>query len=421
MAAVESILATKDMPFCPGCGHTVVANMLARVLKDLNIDPLDVIEVSDIGCCGLIDGVLRTHTVHGLHGRATALAMGIRLGLENPDKKVVVIMGDGGATIGLQHLLEAARQNVDITVILEDNMVYGMTGGQVSGLTPEPLKERKAPQETEVPPFDIVELVHVAGASYAAREIVGPKIADKLKKALQTPGFALVEIVEMCPSHGLKKIKELEQISRFPAVENEHPHPARRLQARKQPSLLDDLPRYPVPPMSPLQRPYRVLIAGSAGGGVQSAAQFLAQAGLAAGAFATKKGEYPITVGTGFSIAEVILSPHPIYYTGIEQPDVAIVVSVDGWQKIRSRIYPETRLLVDRTVPVEGDGNLQRFDWQKQAGARGAALLGIATWLQQEGVLPLETLKQVVLAHPKGERFWSGIDAGLEEKKSGEN
>jgi len=116
-------------------------------------------------------------------------------------------------------------------------------------------------------------------------------------------------------------------------------------------------------------------------------------------------------VGTGFSIAEVILSPQPIYYTGIEKPDVAIVVSWDGWEKIRPRIHPETRLLVDTTVPVEGDGNLQRFDWKKQAGARGAALLGIATWLEQEEVLPLEMLKQVVLAHPKGERFWSGIES----------
>ncbi len=410
MAAVESILAKKDMPFCPGCGHTVVANVLARVFQELNLNPLDVIEVSDIGCCGLIDGVLRTHTVHGLHGRATALALGIRLGLDNPDKKVIVMMGDGGATIGLQHLLEAARQNVDITVILEDNMVYGMTGGQVSGLTPEPLKERKAPEEREVPPFDIVELVHVAGASYAAREIVGPKVKEKLKKALMTPGFSLVEIVEMCPSHGLKKIKELEQVAHFPAVENEAPHLPRRLRFEDRPSLLQGVPTYSAAEGPNIRQPYRILIAGSAGGGVQSAAQFLAQAGIAAGAFATKKGEYPITVGTGFSIAEVILSPHPIYYTGIEQPDVAIVVSVDGWEKIRGRISRETLLLVDSSVPIEGDWNVQRFEWQKQAGARGAALLGIATCLKQAEVLPLEVLRSVVLAHPKGERFWSAVE-----------
>ncbi len=412
MAAVESILATRQMPFCPGCGHTVVANMLAAALKELNIPPLDVIEVSDIGCCGLIDGVLKTHTVHGLHGRATALALGIRLGLENPQKKVIVIMGDGGATIGLQHLLEAARQNVDITVILEDNMVYGMTGGQVSGLTPEPLKEIKAPQETTVPPFDMVELVHVAGASYAAREIVGPKIKERLKKALQTPGFSLVEIVEMCPSHGLKKIKELEQFSRFPTVENEHPHHPRQVVFQQKESLLTNLPRYTVPSAPPLDRVYRVLIAGSAGGGVQSAGQFLAQAGIVAGGFATKKGEYPITVGTGFSVAEVILSPEPIHYTGIEQPDVAIVVTEDGWKKIRNRLHPQTLLIVDESLADVADASAIRLPLQMKAGSRGAALAGIAFWLLHQQVMALDFLKQAVSSHPKADRFTPLLQVG---------
>ncbi len=414
MAAVESILATRNMPFCPGCGHTVVANMLAAALKELHIPPLDVIEVSDIGCCGLIDGVLKTHTVHGLHGRATALALGIRLGLENPEKKVIVIMGDGGATIGLQHLLEAARQNVDITVILEDNMVYGMTGGQVSGLTPEPLKEIKAPPESTVPPFDLVELVHVAGASYAAREIVGPKVKDRLKKALQTPGFALVEIVEMCPSHGLKKIKELEQFSRFPAVENETPHQPRKMTFQTRESLLNHLPRYPITTSTPLERTYRILIAGSAGGGVQSAGQLLAQAGIVAGSFATKKGEYPITVGTGFSVAEVILSPAPIYYTGIEIPDVAIIVSPDGWEKVQHRLNAETLLIVDQGLDIPESFRKKALPLQHTAGPKGAALTGIAYWLCSEGVLPLESLQQAIASHPRAALFLPLLEKGMQ-------
>ncbi len=412
MAAIESILKTKEMPFCPGCGHTVVANMLAAVLKELQIDPLDVIEVSDIGCCGLIDGVLKSHTVHGLHGRATALALGIRLGLDNPGKKVIVIMGDGGATIGLQHLLEAARQNVDMTVILEDNMVYGMTGGQVSGLTPEELKAQKAPLETEVPPFDIVELVHVAGASYAARELVGAQVKEKLKKALQTPGFALVEIVEMCPSHGLKKIKELEQVNRFPLVEHLESHPPRQIAFTPKKSLLDDLPRYTVRKPLTLEEPVRIVIAGSAGGGVQSAAQFLAQAGIVAGAFATKKGEYPITVGTGFSIAEVILAPHTIHYTGIEEPDVAIVVSHDGWAKINHRISARTQLILDDSLAGEIRGQAQVLPLKAEVGARGASLAGITYWLRTSGILDSQTLKTVISDHPKADRFLPAVEAG---------
>ena len=130
----QKILTENKMPFCPGCGHGVAVNNISKALLELNYNPLDIIIVSDIGCSGLVDPLFKTHTVHGLHGRSPALGMGVSMGLADETKKIIVIQGDGGATIGLQHLMEAARRNIDITLLVFNNLLYGMTGGQMGGL-----------------------------------------------------------------------------------------------------------------------------------------------------------------------------------------------------------------------------------------------------------------------------------------------
>jgi len=402
------------MPFCPGCGHTVVTQQLSRAMEKLEISPFDVIEVSDIGCCGLIDGVIGSHTVHGLHGRSPALAMGIRLGLENPDKKVIVVIGDGGATIGLQHLLEAARQNVDITVLLLDNMIYGMTGGQVSGLTPELLKERMLPEESTVPPFNMVELVHQAGAAYAARVYVGPEVQPRLEEALQIRGFSMVEILEMCPAHGLKKLKEVKEISGFPPVIRRNERISRQLHRHQSKSLFESLTNIPTKYTSNLKDKIGILIAGSAGEGVQSAGQILASAGISAGLQTTKKGEYPITVGTGFSVAEVILSPEPIHYTGIDEPQVVIIVSRDGWEKVKGRIAPHTLLIVDEQIDLPAGTTGVRGKFREKAGHKGAALAAVAFWVRQSDSFPVQALQDVISDHPRSEALKKAIQAGID-------
>ena len=132
---MSDFLTSPRFPYCQGCGHHLVARNTVRALESLSLRPLDVVLVTDIGCHGIVDRAFATHTVHGLHGRAAALGAGIAMALP-AGKKVIVYIGDGGATIGLQHLLEAARLNVDMTVVVHNNMLYGMTGGQPSGLTP---------------------------------------------------------------------------------------------------------------------------------------------------------------------------------------------------------------------------------------------------------------------------------------------
>ena len=121
-------------PFCPGCGHSLILNSLNKALIQLQVDPEDIVIVSDIGCVGLSDKYFITNTFHGLHGRSVTYATGIKLA--NPELKVIVAMGDGGCGIGGHHLINAARRNIGVTVLVFNNFNYGMTGGEHSATTP---------------------------------------------------------------------------------------------------------------------------------------------------------------------------------------------------------------------------------------------------------------------------------------------
>ncbi len=198
-------LSTENLPFCKGCGHGLVAGALEKALGRIeNLDPRDLIVVTDIGCIGIIDRQFKAHTVHGLHGRSTALATGISMGLDDPGKKIIVFIGDGGATIGLQHILEAAHRNVNMTVLVHNNMLYGMTGGQPSGLTPCGFKTSTMPDGRPDGGMDICRLAYSAGAACARRLYALGDITDALEEALLVPGFSLLEAVEICPSYGVK-------------------------------------------------------------------------------------------------------------------------------------------------------------------------------------------------------------------------
>src|SRR3990172_7967939 len=146
------------MPFCKGCGHTNILNKLNDALTSLNLKPEDVCLVTDIGCIGLADPLFdRIHTVHTTHGRSTAFATGIELAdsiLGDSKAKTIVLIGDGGATIGLQHLIQAALLNVDVTVLVCNNFLYGMEGGQSSGFSPTDFVTPSTSWGSFIPPLD---------------------------------------------------------------------------------------------------------------------------------------------------------------------------------------------------------------------------------------------------------------------------
>lgn len=408
MKTDEKLLNKIKMPFCPGCGHGPNTRSITKALENLSYGQKDVIMVSDIGCTGLVDPLFNSHTIHGLHGRSPALGVGVALGVDNPDKKVIVLIGDGGATIGLQHILEAARRNINMTVIVFNNLLFGMTGGQMSGLSTNQFKDYKQSAD-EADPYDVVNLAHQAGANFAVRVNNIKNYTSILEEAYKTPGFSLVELSSLCTSYGMKKIAEFQHFIE-PEERLTKNRPVGFSPRRETRSLLANLKGLDKNFTANIEEQMGVVIAGSAGGGVQSAAKTLAQTGILAGLHTTMKGEYPITVGTGFSVAEVIMSKEPINYTGLEKPKVVLVVTDNGWLKVKDRITEDSLVYVDESIKEVEDYAKRPFF--KNAGKKGAALAAIAYWLQESKVLPVDALLKVVENHKYAGALVEAIERG---------
>jgi len=186
--------------WCPGCGNGIVLGAIIRAIDDLNWDKDKTVMVSGIGCSSRITGYVDFCTMNTTHGRALPFATGIKMA--NPDLKVVVVMGDGDClAIGGNHFIHAARRNIDLTAIIINNMIYGMTGGQYSPLTPTGKFGTTAPYGNIDQSFDIVTLAMAAGASYVARGTIyhARQSITFMKKALSKKGFSVLEIISSCP------------------------------------------------------------------------------------------------------------------------------------------------------------------------------------------------------------------------------
>lgn len=400
-------LVSEPLPFCPGCGHHLIARNTARALARIGVAPLATVLVTDIGCHGIIDKFFRVHTVHGLHGRAAALGAGMAANL--PDGKVVVFVGDGGASIGLQHLIECASRNFPMTVVVHNNMLYGMTGGQPSALTPCGFKTPAMPQGKPYPGYDLCRILAAAGAPYVSRINGAGDFTDALAEALGTDGFSLVEVIEACPSYGLKHNpgSRPADIARASGLEfgvwQGATRPAYRLKIERDRRSLFESEPASLPSLPAETRPivsrFSLLLAGSAGGGVQQAAELFALTAIRAGLHTTKKGSYPVTVGTGFSAAELIVSGEPILFTGVSSPDAVVIVSADGLGYARETV----RNLTGGTVVVDDSLELPptparvvRCPFRRVAGDRNAALLALAFLAEISGVVPVAAFVETV-------------------------
>jgi 2-oxoglutarate/2-oxoacid ferredoxin oxidoreductase subunit beta len=186
---------------CPGCGNGIVAQAILRSIDELGLDMKDFVFVSGIGCSAWIPSPLfAADTLHTTHGRPVAFATGVKLG--RPASNVMVASGDGDLTaIGGNHLIHAARRNIDITVVLVNNGIYGMTGGQAAPTTPRGLTTITTPYGSMEHPLNISEMITAAGAPYVARwTTFHPRqLTRSIKKGIQKKGFALIEAVSQCP------------------------------------------------------------------------------------------------------------------------------------------------------------------------------------------------------------------------------
>ncbi len=187
--------------FCNGCGHGSSLDYTFRAIEELGLDLDDIVFASGIGCSSRIPGYINADGLHTTHGRSLAFATGVKAA--NPDLNVVVFSGDGDATgIGGNHFIHAARRNIDMTVIILNNFIYGMTGGQVAPTSPKGTIATTAPYGNLEGAFDISELAKSLGAAYVARwPVFYPQQPIKsIKDAISTRGFSLVELMSPCPT-----------------------------------------------------------------------------------------------------------------------------------------------------------------------------------------------------------------------------
>jgi 2-oxoglutarate ferredoxin oxidoreductase subunit beta len=406
-------------PYCKGCGHTQVVRALNEALLKLQFSPADVNVTTDIGCVGLADALFKgVHTVHTTHGRSTAFAVGTAIAdrvLADGRLRTIVMIGDGGATIGLLHIVHAAQVNADVTVLLHNNFLFGMTGGQCSGFSPVGFVTTTTMDGNIVPPLDICQLVQSCGAGFVARKFATDRdLADTLAEAIAHPGFALVEIAELCTAYGTKlndlsgkRLKETVDSQGFQTVA------LVRRSDRKEFALLykEKFPQseaaptenfVPVKFRHNLTKRVGLIISGTAGERVQSSARLLCQAAVMSGLHATQKNDNLVTQGSGFSLSEVCLSPEPILYTGIDDADGVIVVSEDGLKELGGRrliesLSPDALLIIDAELLLpQTRARVIRFALRRLASGKMAAATGLGLFLKLSKIFPLDAYTAAV-------------------------
>ncbi|MCI6836955.1 MAG: thiamine pyrophosphate-dependent enzyme [Clostridiales bacterium] len=208
---IHQYMRLRDLPhiWCPGCGNGILMRDVAQAIDNLGLEQDKVVIVSGIGCSSRAAGYMDFNTIHTTHGRAIAFATGIKMA--RPELTVIVITGDGDCSaIGGNHLIHAARRNIDLTVVVFNNNIYGMTGGQFSPTTPTGSFATTAPYGSIDRTFDLVKLATGAGATYAARGDAYhvPQTIQLIQNGIAHKGFSVIDCVSICPTYYGRKNKK---------------------------------------------------------------------------------------------------------------------------------------------------------------------------------------------------------------------
>jgi 2-oxoglutarate ferredoxin oxidoreductase subunit beta len=405
---MTSLLNRQRPPaFCPGCAHDKVVHALDRALGILGLANHQVAIVSDIGCSGLFDTFFCTHAFHGLHGRALTYATGIKLA--RPELTVVTTMGDGGLGIGGAHFLSACRRNLDITLLVLNNFNYGMTGGQCSATTPAAAHTSSGFLNFLEPPLDIYRVAAAAGAPYVAKAAATQKnLAGQIQQAIASPGFSILEIQGLCPGRYTKHNRltpgqlesemTAEPVIQGPIAANQRPEFGRyyrqcAARQKEQPPMHRIAARFE----PPIKDRREILLLGSAGQRINTAGEILCLAAMTAGLHVTQKNDYPITVLRGHSVSEVVMSPTPVGYTGIQSPQAVLSFSVEGVERRREifRTLPRDALVIAAKGPFlpETQARVQIVDF-KALGLKPShwSLAGLACMARAGGIIDMEML-----------------------------
>lgn len=448
---------------CPGCGHGTVLKAILRAIERLDLPRERTVFVSGIGCSSRIVGYVDFCSLHTTHGRPLTFATGLKLA--RPDLHVIVITGDGdGLAIGGNHLIHAARRNIDLTCLLLNNATYGMTGGQ--GAPTTPAGARATTGRTVEPAFDACRLALGAGATFVGRGMTSLPLGldDLIAGAVAHKGFAFVEILSDCPEffgryNHLGKGPEMLQAQRRHTEGVERTLAAKRFVPAYQPAPAPDEPVVPagvlhredrpeftvqlaalvaaaarrpaVPPapasaaaadadqVPPGAPEYHVRLAGAGGQGIVLAGLLLAEAAVAAGRNATHAQAYGPESRGGATKAEVIIADGDIDYPYADRVDCLLALTPKAYQKYVGQLVPGGLLVVDEErVPVTPPAGVVCHALPIQATAQrvlgtpvGANVVALGALVALSGCVPLAAVERAVATRRPGGTAEPGLRA----------
>ena len=352
-------------PWCPGCGGGQVLQGIVHAFEKLQLDPAKTAVISGIGCFGKADSHLCTNGIHTTHGRALSVATGLKL--TNPELNVICVVGDGdGITIGGNHFIHTARRNVDITVVMCNNLNYGMTGGQYSGTTPFGAKTSTSHYGHIERPFDICSLAEICGATYVARSTSEDvmRTTRYVAEGILHKGFSFIEVIAPCPIHfgkenGIKGAPALLQWIKDRTVTKEafEKLPTEQKAGKYVTGVFvndNDVPDYGTKALElqkiaqkefketghkvhgnvePLSRKWEIMFTGVGGQGSILSATLLGEAAAVEGHNCTVATLYGGEVRGTYAKADIVISDEQIDFIDVEIPDLVVCMSDIAYEK----------------------------------------------------------------------------------------
>lgn len=384
MALDKKLLRTAEFPtiWCPGCGHGIVAQAAIRACNDMGWEKDDVYAVSGIGCSARTPAYMDFNSIQTTHGRAIAFATGMKM--VHPEKKVFLMLGDGDcASIGGNHFIHACKRNIDLTVIVLNNNIYGMTGGQLSPTTPHGKITTTTIYGNIDEPLDICKLAIAAGATFVARTTAyhAQQIPGLIKQGFKNKGMSVIEVIDSCPTNyggrnGFKNVIEMYDNLKDIAVPIEKSKNMTEDEMKDKVSIgvlhsgireefidkyesmvskltnsgdLEDLSgkTYQFDPI-PSKR-YECRLSGAGGQGLLMSGIILTETMIRQGKYAVQTQSYGVEARGGASRSEIVISDSDISFPDVSDPDFLLCMSQDSYSKFAKTMKIGGIIVSDKT------------------------------------------------------------------------
>lgn len=425
--------------WCAGCGHGIIVKAALRAVAKMGLQKDEVIAVSGIGCSARAPAYCDFNSIQTTHGRAIAFATGMKL--HRPGMHVLLFLGDGDcAAIGGNHFIHAARRNIDLTVIIMNNLIYGMTGGQGSPTTPCGGYSTTTPFGNIEPQMDLCEVAKASGATYVARTTAYHvnQLAALIEQGMKHKGFSVIECIDPCPTGFGRRNKlrspsamyewlrdaavPVEKVREMPEEELAKKIVTGVLQNAEKPEYTEEygkvleqlakkggveeeaLEMLPSPAGSSQLEQFEIRLSGSGGQGLILAGIMLAEAAIMAGKNAVQAQSYGTEARGGASRSEVILSDKEINFPEVISPDMLLAMTQQSCNKFSGTVKPGAFVLLDSTfvesVP-QVEANVYSIPITKMAidqfnNAMVANVIALGILARHTGVVSLEALQSAV-------------------------